>query len=103
MPYPVTTTLNEIPFLAFGAVGKSVAEKSAADKMLVDRVSEMEWKELWLREDGIWMDWDTDTPASPCLVEVFPGKGFFYKMGDSDEPGWCDGRYLVFQRPYGTD
>ncbi len=105
LSYPIKTTLNDIPFLAFGAIGKPLAEKGDADNMLIWPIGGPDWKKLWLRDDGIWMDDDYDTPASDSLVEVFPGKGFHYKMGQA-VAGTVDPmvtRYAVFQRPYGKE
>lgn len=70
--------------------------------MLVWPIGGPEWEELWLRDDGMWMDADSDTPASDSLVEVTPGKGFHYKMGLPVTEGVAT-RYLVVKRPYSLE
>jgi len=102
-PYPEVTTLNAIPFVRFGAFGASELV-GRPDRILVWPVEEDGWKELWLRDDGIWMD--GPLPADLRFVSVTPGSAFRFETcseypGDLREAEKPRSRkYMAIQRPY---
>jgi hypothetical protein len=81
-PYPVDTSLNDIPFIQYGAL--PWVPPSAPDEVEVP--TPPSWKELWLDTDAagseLWMD--GGIPAASPEIDVIPGKGFRY-YGIRDE------------------
>ncbi len=89
-PYPVETTLNDIPFLLFGAKGSTTSGSADKVEILVDG----SWETLWLyynsanhydSNNGKWKYGGSSASASQ--VEVTPCKGFRYKKSENKRKG----------------
>ncbi len=117
-PYPVHTTLNDIPFLDHGAIGEPDNDPHTPDLVYIYTAvppDESPLQELWLKNDaqehGMW--YHGTTQAGSPLYDVFPGKGFRYFGRQQDpecgEPPSCGyiwnniyWRRVPVPRPYRT-
>jgi hypothetical protein len=108
-PYPVHTTLDDIPFLQHGGIGRPPGQ-GGADLAFTPWA---ESEQLWLRDDevetGVW--YHGSSPAGSPLVDVVPGKGLRYR-GEDHDPEWDVNAGFVYnniywrrvpvRRPYGS-
>ncbi len=104
-PYPVSTTLNAIPFAQYGAI------PDGGDEVWIPTgPAEENWKKLHLgtNPDGT-PEWkDGEDPATSPDIDVVPGKGFRYygwqKSGPGYNPEWRVYYMRVpVSRPYRTE
>jgi parallel beta-helix repeat protein len=101
-PYPVHTTLNDIPFLEHGAIGNPGRYGLTADRIYTPSPRERpQSRELWLKDDederGVWMD-DDEHAGSP-FIDVLPGKGFHYRA-EARDPEYSGGVGYVCDNTY---
>jgi hypothetical protein len=95
-PYPVSTTLNAIPFAQYGAV------PDGGDQVWIPTApGEENWKKLHLGTDlegtPEWKDAEENAATSPD-IDVIPGKGFRYYCMYESGVGYDPALYVYYRR-----
>jgi hypothetical protein len=102
-PYPIGTTLNDIPFFEYGAPAKTGKPWWCHDQILVP-VS-YGWVQLWLDDEGDGHErWKyiTGGYAGSPYIDVVPGKGFEYYGAEDvleDPPEGIEDRIYYYRVP----
>jgi len=109
-PYPELTTLDRLPFLAYGAHGMDELPLRRAaeypDQIRVWPPGNNDWETLWLHSDGHWRKTLTERAD---LRQIIVEPGYAYQFVTSRRCLWTDDegrrplddKYIVATRPYG--
>jgi hypothetical protein len=92
-PFPVNTTLNDIPFILYGFTGST--SSVGADKIVSpsSTYSDTWTTVMWLRSDGKWRVGNDQDPTESQL-EVKPCKGFYLQKTNNER------KALTIKKPY---